>query len=213
MGMFTNYQEIAHMYPTNNLVCRFPVDKSYTKICPVEASKPYEEYNAKGELVGYFWRYGETLNLEFNIDGEIVVEDSALILTVKGEVPSETEGALLLRAYNVVDMISWTCTNIVDGKFVWTPDSEFTYSDQGKSVYVSTEDYLKDKNVEVTLYNFRQEVIYTQIFEGTPKIILPITPELSKTLLRGIYYCSLTVYNDSVNLPIFTSSDCVLLVK
>lgn len=215
MGMFLNYKDIAKNYVPNNLVCSFPVGKSYTKLDPIQASKPYEEYNINGDLIGYFWRYGETLNLEFNIDGEITVESGSIILTSKGEVPSETVGSIHQRAYNVTDKKSWTCTFIdTDEKRVWSLDEdEFKYPEQGESVYVTASDYLEDKQVEVTLYNFRMEPVYSQVFTGQTKIILPITTELSKKLLKGIYYCSLVVFNDTVNLPIFSSNDCTLLVK
>ena len=213
MGMFLNYHNIADNYKPNNLICTFPVGRSYTKLDPVQASKPYEEYDSKGNLIGYFWHYGETLNLEFNIDGEITVEDDAIILTSKGAVPSPFTGALMQRAYNTADKRSWTCTDIVDNEFIWTEDAEFTYDESGKSVYVTAADYMKDKQVNVTLYSFRMEPIHSELFEGNTKIIFPITTDLSKTLLKGIYYCSLTVFNDSVNLPIFSSADCTLLVK
>ena len=213
MGMFLNYDNIAKNYTPNNLMCSFPVGKSYTKLDPIQASKPYEEYNVKGELIGYFWRYGEALNLEFNIDGEITVEDDALILTSKGSVPSSTDGRIHQRAYNVADERSWTCEYINNGECIWVEDNDFTYSEEGKSVYVTAESYMSDKQVEVTLYNFRMEPIHTEVFPGTTKVILTITPELSKKLLRGIYYCSLTAFNESVNLPIFSSNDCKLLVK
>ena len=214
MSMFLNYHNISDNYKPNNLICTFPVvGKSYTKLDPVQASKPYEEYDSKGNLIGYFWHYGETLNLEFNIDGEITVEDGAMILTSKGSTPSPLEGALMQRAYNIADKRSWTCTDIVDNTFVWTEDAEFTYDESGKSVYVTAADYMKDKQVDVTLYNFRMEPIHSETFDGNTKIIFPITTELSKKLVKGIYYCSLTVFNDSVNLPIFSSADCTLLVK
>ena len=213
MSMFLNYHNISDNYKPNNLICTFPVGKSYTKLDPVQASKPYEEYDSKGNLIGYFWHYGETLNLEFNIDGEITVEDGAMILTSKGSTPSPLEGALMQRAYNTADKRSWTCTDIVDNTFVWTEDAEFTYDESGKSVYVTAADYMKDKQVDVTLYNFRMEPIHSETFDGNTKIIFPITTELSKKLVKGIYYCSLTVFNDSVNLPIFSSADCTLLVK
>lgn len=213
MGMFLNYENIAKNYTPNNLMCAFPVGKSYTKLDPIQASRPYEEYNAKGELIGYFWRYGETLNLEFNIDGEIVVEDDAIVLSARDQIPSSAVGRLGQRAYNVIDKRSWTCSSIHNEVHVWTEDKEFTYREEGQSVYVTAEDYLADKQVEVTLYNFRMEPIHTEIFAGKSKVILAITPELSKKLLRGIYHCSLNVFNDSVNLPIFSSTDCTLLVK
>lgn len=213
MGMFFNYKNITENYVPNNIISSFPVGKSYTKLDPIKASKPYEEYDVKGNLIGYFWRYGESLNLEFNIDGEITVEDDAILLTAVGETPSSQYGKVGLRAYNVVDKRSWTCTSATEGSSVWTEDEEFTFSDCGKSVYVTASDYLAGKQVEFKIYNFRMETVYSQIFEGSTQVIVPITPELSQTLVKGIYYCSLTVFNDSINLPIFSAKDCVLMVK
>lgn len=213
MNMFTNYNNIPENYVPNNLVCSLPVGKSYTKLDPIQASKPYEEYDAKGELIGYFWRYGETLNLEFNIDGEITVEDDAIVLTSAGQTPDNITGKILQKAYNVVDKKSWTCTSVINNISTWTEDEIFTYAENGESVYIPAEDFLKDKKVDVTIYNFRMEPIQTYIFEGTSKIVAEINSEISLKLVKGIYYCSLTVFNDKVNLPIFNSSDCTLIVK
>ena len=215
MGMFLNYHNIADNYTPNNLVCSFPVGKSYTKLAPVQASKPYEEYNAKGELIGYFWRYGETLNLEFNIDGEITVESDAIIFVYIGDCPTiSTSGRLNQRAYNIAELRSWTLTRIVDNNYIWEEDEEFIYDESSDTcVYVSAEDFLSDKHVDLTIYNFRMEPIHQETFEGTSKIIFEITPELSNKMKKGIYYCSLTVFNDNMKLPIFGSHDCTLLVK
>ena len=46
MGMFLNYQNIANSYP-NNLIESFPTLQTCSKLAPVEASRPYEEYNTK----------------------------------------------------------------------------------------------------------------------------------------------------------------------
>lgn len=213
--MFLNYQNIASNYTPNNITCSFPVGQSYTKLDPVKASKPYEEYNVKGELVGYFWHYGESLNLEFNIDGEIAVESDALIYEQSGAHPTDnTIGKLNQRAYNIVDLISWTCTSTSQGRYTWSRDQEFTYGpDADHSVYIDATEYLKNKRVALDLYNFRHEPVMQKIYEGKSKIIFNITPEISKTLKKGIYYCSLTVFNSDVNMKIFDTSDCTLMVK
>lgn len=216
MGMFSNYDNITPNYIPNNIKCSFPVVKSYTKLDPVQASKPYEEYNTKGELVGYFWRYGETLNLEFNIEGEITVESDAIIFACSGDEPTlETKGKLNQRAYNIADLRSWTCVNIVDElHYVWEEDQEFTYDESSDTkIYISAKDFLQDKNIKIALYNFRHELIHEEVVDGTPKVIFSIDTELSKQLKRGLYYCSLTVFNSCVTLPIFNSTDCTLLVK
>lgn len=214
--MFLNYHNIANNYQPNNLIKSFPHSYEESKLAPVEASKPFEEYNIKGELIGYFWRYGETLNLEFNIDGEITLESDALIYKSHGVGPTENTFAKVgQRAYNLLDLTSWTCVARVSAnKYLWEQDAEFTYPNNGaKKVYISAEDYLKDKFIDVTLYNFRMEPIHTYTTSATASIIFPIDKDLSKTLVKGIYYCSVQVYNEEVSFNIFDSNDCKLLVK
>lgn len=216
MGMFLNYHNIADNYTPNNLVCSFPVGKSYTKLDPIEASKPYEEYNAKGELIGYFWHYGETINLEFNIDGEITVESDAIIFTNRGEAPVLTTIAKVnQRAYNVIDLRSWTCTGVVnDTYYVWEEDAEFEFDESSAtSIYVPAQYYLEDKFVKFTLYNFRFEPIHEESTKAGTSVVFEIDPELSKKLVKGVYYCSLDVYNKETVKTIFCPHDCTLLVK
>ena len=215
MGMFLNYQNLAENYMPNNLVKAFPQHQIDTKLDPLEASKPYEDYNTKGELTGYFWRYGETLNLEFNIDGEITVEPEAIVYTTTGIVPTEwTMGRVGQTAYNVVDLRSWKCYGIVDKKYYWQEDDEFTYPlNTDRSIYVSAEDYLKGKFVEVTLYNFRREPVCKKVYPATQRVIFAIDKELSARLPRSVYYCSVVVFNNEMSVTIFDQNDCQLVVK
>lgn len=78
MDMFTNYQNLSDSYIPNNLSEHKCTPQSYTKLCPVENSKPYELYDAKGELEGYFWYYGDSINLDFSITGEVVLDDGSM---------------------------------------------------------------------------------------------------------------------------------------
>lgn len=214
--MFLNYHNIADNYKPNNLIKAFPTEALQSKLMPVEASKPYEEYNFKGELVGYFWRYGESLNLEFNIDGEITVESDAIISNTAGQSPSsKMPGYIGQKCYNTIDLRSWSCTSITETDYTWTEDKSFTYPTSGdvKKIYIPASSYLKDKSIEITLYNFRMEPVYSKSFGGDTKIIFCIDPELSKTLVKGVYYCSLSVFNKDVNFKIFDANDCVFNVK
>lgn len=215
MSMFLNYHNIADNYIPNNTIRSFPVGKSYTKLSPIKASKPYEEYNINGDLIGYFWRQGETLNLEFNIDGEVTVESDAIVYVCSGDYPDiNTKGYICQRAYNTADLRSWTCTSIVEDCYIWEEDPEFVFDEESSnSIYVDARDFLADKYLDFKIYNFRLEPIYEKTLPGTTKAIIPITSDLSKRMKKGIYYCSLTVINDTTNLPIFTSKDCTLLVK
>ena len=78
IDMFTNYQNLSDTYIPNNLSEHKCKPESYTKLSPIDTSKPYELYDAKGELEGYFWHYGETINLDFSITGEIILDDGSL---------------------------------------------------------------------------------------------------------------------------------------
>ncbi len=215
MGMFLNYQNIADNYIPNNLINAFPLKVRDSKLSPTDASKPYEEYNTKGELDGYFWRYGDTLNLEFDLDGEITLEGDAIVVSSKGVCPTTyTVGKIGQRFYNVADLTSFTCVSSLGGKYLWEKDKTFTYpSGAERTVYVSAEDYLADKNVEVTIYNFRLEPIYNKFFKGATTITLPIDVELSAKLVKGIYYCSLRVFSNTMSTTVFEPTDCKLLVK
>jgi len=215
MSMFLNYHDIADNYTPNNLIKAFPQKLNDCKLDPVDASKPYEDYNVKGELIGYFWRYGETLNLEFNIDGEVTVESDAILYKASGQKPTtSTKGRVGQKLYNIIDLISWTCVSNIRREYVWQQDAEFTYPLNGdKSVYVTAADYLADKQVEVTLYNFRMEPLCKKIYAGSPQIIFSIDRELSCSLPRGIYYCSVKVFNDETMFTIFDVTDGSLTVK
>jgi hypothetical protein len=56
MGMFDGYQNLNNQYTPNNLCSNTPqppCPNKYDCLEPCKPNKPYEEYNAKGELVGY----------------------------------------------------------------------------------------------------------------------------------------------------------------
>lgn len=84
MGMFDSYENLGNNYIPNNTTSRAPqCTPDEQKIAPCKIIKPYEEYNAKGELVGYYWYYGDTVNLEFTIEGEVVVTDSEISISAE----------------------------------------------------------------------------------------------------------------------------------
>ena len=215
MGMFLNYQNIADNYVPNNLINAFPLRTVDSKLNPIDGSKPYEEYNVKGELEGYFWRYGDTLNLEFSLDGEVTLEGDAIIVNGVGQKPTlNTVGKVGQRLYNVSDFTSFTCIAVTSGKYIWQEDETFTYpSGAERKVYVSASDYLSDKKVEVTIYNFRLEPICQKVYPGSTTIVFPIDKELSESMPKGIYYCSLRVFTETTSMTAFEPTDCKLLVK
>ena len=62
-NMFTNYNYINdNVIPNNNP----------KKTCSCNYREPFANYNAKGDIIGYYWYFGNTLTLDFNITGEVV---------------------------------------------------------------------------------------------------------------------------------------------
>ena len=214
IDMFTNYQNLSEYYIPNNLSKSFDKPQSYTKLDPIAGSKPYELYNAKGELEGYYWYYGNLLNLEFNIDGEITVESNAIIYKTAGQCPTyNTEGRIGQKIYNIVDFKSWQCVGYKKSQYLWLEDKEFTYPIKGDKVYLSADKYLADKTLKLTIYNFRYESVYEKSFTRSSTIIVPIDESLSNKLMKGVYYCTLEVAGPNVCETLFGIDDCKLLVK
>lgn len=53
MGMFSSYENINPNYQPNNFKPA-PQCRPEDKLKPCRPDRPYEEYNAKGELIGYY---------------------------------------------------------------------------------------------------------------------------------------------------------------
>lgn len=185
MGMFDGYKNLNNIYTPNN-ICPIP-PKPECKLDPCIPNKPYVNYNSKGEIIGYWWYQGNTINLEFNIEGEVTYTES--------EISSE------LNNTQGIDV------NQVGG-------------------YITAEDFLKDKQVIIKLYDFRHELIKyrdidnsikeaIQIFNGSQgtKYIFVIDELLAKQLGKGNYYLSLTVSSQGYNETIFYQEDCGITIK
>lgn len=159
-SMFDNYQNISDMYiPSNRPTCP-PPEKCCPNLDPCKPTRPYyADYDVEGNLVGYWWYYGNTFDLEFNIEGEYTFEET----------------------------LQWVPAN----------------------------DFMKGKMVTMNLYNFRREIIYTEVVKAdSSKVIFPVNQELSNKLVRGIYYCSLNVSDDTgFDQTVLQMEDCVLNVK
>ena len=209
MGLFDNYDNLSKNYIPNNL--RDVDINKYT------TTSPYEEYDINGNHIGYFWYYGDTVNLQFNIDGLITVDNNSIIYNVSGDAPNESvPGEINQKAYNIVDYISWTCVAIIEDKYIWAEDKVFEAPDNGgKLLYISAKNFLKDMLYKICIYNGRYELLYTFDGNASTNISLHIDEDLSKELVKGIYYITLTVANkNSTNfIPLIKDKECILLVK
>ena len=157
---------------------------------PFIPKKPYEEYNAEGQLIGYWWGYGDTIDLEFCLSGYVIDDEMNTYMTVRDFVKDKhinfslynfRHEELLTKVYEGSDYQIptysevYNITPITEGVFyVYTPSEVGgTYTR-----VILPQDYQVD-----TRYYIQDDV----------KVVFGIDSELAKTLVRGTYYCSLTI--------------------
>lgn len=81
-------------------------------------------------------------------------------------------------------------------------------------VYVPINDFIKDKTITFNMYNFRGEVVLTQDFEGSTKVLFEIDQEMASILTKGTYTISLLLWNgESFNKTIYSKEDCIITIK
>jgi len=208
--MFDNYNNISGDYvPTNtNKCCRQNIP--FIKV-------PNVDYDANGNVIGYFWYYGDTMNIRVELYGSINVPEDSIVYTSTGQRPdSSTVGYVNQKAYNVIDLISWTCTAIVESEtveYTWTIDSEFVYPTTGKGVYFTIDNYLRGRTVRATLYNYKHEQVDSRILEGSSIVDYRIDAELSAKLIRGTYYLTIVICDQNRDSYITAADDIMLTVK
>lgn len=193
LDMFSNYQKLSEKYTPNNLSCKFPEAIAESKLSPLAVSKPYELYNAKDELEGYFWRYGDYITLEFQITGELTLDDGTETGTYIDAGEFLNNKSIILTIYNFrfePIIVERTGSALISVRK--TPDEadDINFIDAGTA--------FSDSSI-----NERTE----------PAAYLHIGSELSKKLPKGIYYCSLEVDGDGFHQMLFGPEDCKLLVK
>lgn len=92
--------------------------------------------------------------------------------------------------------------------------------------YITAEDFLKDKQITIKLYNFKHELVKyrdvddsikeaIQIFDGSQgtKYIFIIDELLANQLGKGNYYLSLSISSQGYNETIFYQESCDLTIK
>lgn len=72
-SLFTNYDNT----PSNFVASNSNTYKLNNNI----PKKPLAEYNAKGELIGYSWNYGDEVTLEFTTNGVVTSDDNTTPLS------------------------------------------------------------------------------------------------------------------------------------
>lgn len=232
MGLLDNYNNLQADYIPNNFnQC---VEQNLNnQFAPENKTRPYIEYNERGEQIGYYWYQGDTVEFEFDLIGEITLQYDSIIYNIPNKSPtSETIGKLNQLAYNIVDKKEWKCTSINNNIYTWE-EVEYSIPNWGSNYYITAEEYLKDKYIRIQLFDFRHNPIYNSqnidkfpsertLMDGTlvttkasSQIIFNIDSTLSSQLGRGTYYLSLILYDENENYvdTLISQDECTLFVK
>lgn len=70
MGMFDNYNNLNTTFTPNPYAPQYPPQKQTQQIVQNNPNKPYEVIDPRGNLTGYFWYYGNSVELIWDIIGE-----------------------------------------------------------------------------------------------------------------------------------------------
>lgn len=193
MGMFDKYDKLNPDYIPNNTTTYLG-----TEYLTIDSEVPRPMYDIKNNFIGYTWDEGEFFDFKLSVDDMITVRENSLIYDKPGEGPdlytiAEMEGQ---QAYNVVDAKSWTFTGKAENLYIWIEDTELTYPTKGdKSIMINTD--MTDAYIQMNIYNFRWENIYSQNGEiGESDIVLHIDNEMSETLKPGVYYVTLKICSE-----------------
>lgn len=214
-SMFDSYDNLSKNYIPSNM--NFKKNQAQT----ATSNKPYEEVNDLGELVGYFWYEGDTVDIALDLYGELTVDCNTIVLTASGQTPdSSTIGTPgITYCYNSADDLWWICSAIESSDqgtiYQWDTceEPESSSPDKKKNVYVTLYDWLKTKQIKVTLSNFRWEEIDTQLFDGNTSITYQIDEELAKKITKGTYHLSVIVLNTETTRTVYQNPDIVCTVK
>lgn len=82
MGMFDSFNNIKTTYQVNPYAPQYPPQKIPTQIVQNNPNKPYEVIDARGVLTGYFWYYGNSVDLTWDIIGETTFEEGNSYLDI-----------------------------------------------------------------------------------------------------------------------------------
>ena len=174
--------------------------------------QPYGDYNALGQLQGYFWYYGDTINLSIDLFGNAEVEKNSIIFYAHGEAPNaETIADINQRAYNIADSKAWQC--VATGEWEEIPYNAETVGPT-TSMYITAQEYLKGKKAIVRILNFRHEEVFCKEMDASNRISINLDKETSEKFTRGTYYLTLQLSTDYavIYAPILKYGECRITV-
>lgn len=227
-NLFTNYQNINPNYEPSNIK---PIpNPCKPKLEPCKPTKPYEEYNAEGKLEGYYWNYGDTINLEFDVSGEVTIIDGETYISALDFLIGKTAVMTIydFRGDVIATQKLYTSTTLQRNSVIKagsiingvTYNEDFTIEES--SLTIEKQSILKigstlAKGTTINNKIYEEETVTETeliLYPGT-KILFEIDKELSDKLIKGVYTCTLILYdeNNSYVDTLFSQQDGKLIVK
>lgn len=190
MNMFFNYDNLSEKYIPNNST---PQDSGSVET--INNTLPLPFYNIRGTFLGYTWTLGDTFIWPVTVNKNIKVEYDAILFNEADMMPDKsTEGYTGQKAYNTVDIKSWTCLGTIDDTTIWSQDDTFTYPTYGVAEINLTPKI--DGQLEFKIYDFRWEHIKTFSNSSDNTLLINVDKELNEMLSQGVYYGVLSVINE-----------------
>lgn len=171
----------------------------------------------------YFWYYGDTVDLTFDLVGEVRIESTSRIITGVGVTPTllpqDTVG--VTKVYNITDERAWLLESIQINEESGTPiptwgELEYEFPVEGETCYINSSTYLRNKTIKIELFDSKhQEIIVKDINDwtssttekpfarefhmgdNTQSITYSIDNTLSKLLSRGTYYLEMKLFDEN----------------
>lgn len=187
MGMFDTYDN------DKKRICN-DSDRNYTSITD---TLPNKIYNIKHNFVGYSWHTDDVFDWKITVNKKIKVSKDSYIYTQPDEMPdTATEGYLGQKAYNVVDIKSWTCVGLIEDFYVWVADKTFIYPIVG-DVEIELTPSMINKTFSISFYDYKWNIIRTIEDINSNTFTCKIGTDVKELNKTGIYYV-LTRINDGV---------------
>ena len=144
---------------------------------------------------------GNNYEIPIKIDNYILVNDSDLLYYTSGEQPTtSTEAEVGTKAYNLIDLKSWELKSITANStsYNWEMDSTFSFPKDGSKVVEIPEEYYIGKTLNISIYNFRYELIYSSTQEAHKSFYFDLTLDLAKEYFnfKGLYFLQVDLIDE-----------------
>lgn len=204
--MFEQYDNLSSQYIPSNMNQHSCVPKINPFLETTGPKKPYEEVNAEGQVIGYWWGYGDTINLEFELSGNVTLDESYILARdfIKNK-------QIQICLYNFRhEQIQTKLFDGNDYQYIVYKQAPYV-NDKTHGLYYIYED---DSYKQVQLPDqYDKNTKYYE--EENPKVIFTIDKTMSLDLVRGVYYCSVSIIDNELNntITLINQDDLVLTVR